>query len=235
MCASRATSALVADGAGVASFIDELERELIEGEAKEVDSKEIGERVMRLLREVDEVAYVRFASVYRSFRDIEAGFGAPDRAREDGPHPPPRRFEMTAPSGQPVNRRGCGRPGAPGGGARARSTSWPRALAEGRRGLGALQPQLPSVGAAVVRDGEAHLPSATPMTVGRDCTRRSWPCALAGPRARGADLYEHPRALQPSSGPHAAVHRRRAGRQGGARRHRAPATPNPHVTGGGVE
>ena len=57
--------------ARVASFIDELERELIEGEAKEVDSKEIGERVMRLLREVDEVAYVRFASVYRSFRDIE--------------------------------------------------------------------------------------------------------------------------------------------------------------------
>jgi transcriptional repressor NrdR len=57
--------------AKVETFIDELERELIEGEAKEVASKEIGERVMRLLREVDEVAYVRFASVYRSFRDIE--------------------------------------------------------------------------------------------------------------------------------------------------------------------
>jgi len=52
-------------------FIDELERELIEGEAKEVASKEIGERVMRILRELDEVAFVRFASVYRSFRDIE--------------------------------------------------------------------------------------------------------------------------------------------------------------------
>ncbi|HTQ46731.1 MAG TPA: transcriptional regulator NrdR [Polyangiaceae bacterium] len=52
-------------------FIDELERELIESEAKEVASKEIGERVMRKLRELDEVAYVRFASVYRSFRDIE--------------------------------------------------------------------------------------------------------------------------------------------------------------------
>jgi transcriptional repressor NrdR len=57
--------------AKVETFIDELERELIESEAKEVASKEIGERVMRLLREVDEVAYVRFASVYRSFRDIE--------------------------------------------------------------------------------------------------------------------------------------------------------------------
>ena len=52
-------------------FIDELERELIEGEAKEVASKEIGERVMKLLRELDEVAFVRFASVYRSFRDID--------------------------------------------------------------------------------------------------------------------------------------------------------------------
>ena len=52
-------------------FIDELERELIESEAKEVASQEIGERVMRKLRELDEVAYVRFASVYRSFRDID--------------------------------------------------------------------------------------------------------------------------------------------------------------------
>lgn len=57
--------------ARVDAFIEQLERELGEAEAKEVDSKEIGERVMRLLREVDEVAYVRFASVYRSFRDIE--------------------------------------------------------------------------------------------------------------------------------------------------------------------
>lgn len=52
-------------------FIEELERELVEGEAKEVSSQQIGERVMRTLRELDEVAYVRFASVYRSFRDID--------------------------------------------------------------------------------------------------------------------------------------------------------------------
>ncbi|HXN32325.1 MAG TPA: transcriptional regulator NrdR [Polyangiaceae bacterium] len=56
---------------GIARFIDELERELIESEAKEVQSKEIGERVMHKLRELDEVAYVRFASVYRRFRDID--------------------------------------------------------------------------------------------------------------------------------------------------------------------
>jgi transcriptional repressor NrdR len=55
----------------IEKFIDELERDLVDSEAKEVASKEIGERVMRKLRELDEVAYVRFASVYRSFRDIE--------------------------------------------------------------------------------------------------------------------------------------------------------------------
>ncbi|MDP9001486.1 MAG: transcriptional regulator NrdR [Myxococcota bacterium] len=55
----------------IARFIDELERDLIESEAKEVHSEQIGERVMRVLRELDEVAYVRFASVYRRFRDID--------------------------------------------------------------------------------------------------------------------------------------------------------------------
>ena len=67
-------------------FIDELERQLIDGEAKEVSSNEIGERVMKLLREVDAVAYVRFASVYRSFRDIDEFRSELDkmsRAREE--------------------------------------------------------------------------------------------------------------------------------------------------------
>ena len=71
-------------------FIDELERQLIEGEAKEVESREIGERVMKLLRELDEVAYVRFASVYRSFRDIDEFRSELDRmasARRPGQEP----------------------------------------------------------------------------------------------------------------------------------------------------
>lgn len=55
----------------IEKFIDELERDLVETEAKEVESKALGERVMKKLRELDEVAYVRFASVYRSFRDID--------------------------------------------------------------------------------------------------------------------------------------------------------------------
>jgi transcriptional repressor NrdR len=74
----------------VEGFIDELERELIEGEAKEVASREIGERVMKLLREVDEVAYVRFASVYRSFRDIDEFRSELDRMARTRPAGDPR-------------------------------------------------------------------------------------------------------------------------------------------------
>jgi transcriptional repressor NrdR len=55
----------------VEGLVDAIESELAESEKKEISSKEIGERAMVRLRELDEVAYVRFASVYRSFRDID--------------------------------------------------------------------------------------------------------------------------------------------------------------------
>ena len=48
-----------------------LERELSESGEKEVASVVIGERVMARLKALDGVAYVRFASVYKSFRDID--------------------------------------------------------------------------------------------------------------------------------------------------------------------
>ncbi|MFC3040080.1 transcriptional regulator NrdR [Virgibacillus xinjiangensis] len=48
----------------------EIEKTLRNSGGSEVDSKEIGEMVMERLSEVDEVAYVRFASVYRQFKDI---------------------------------------------------------------------------------------------------------------------------------------------------------------------
>jgi len=51
-------------------LVDELEREISQEFEKEVSSVEVGERVMRRLHELDEVAYVRFASVYRSFKDL---------------------------------------------------------------------------------------------------------------------------------------------------------------------
>ncbi|MHB8926964.1 MAG: transcriptional regulator NrdR [Bacillota bacterium] len=52
------------------ALVDDIERQLRNKSTNEVDSREIGELAMERLRELDEVAYVRFASVYRSFKDI---------------------------------------------------------------------------------------------------------------------------------------------------------------------
>jgi transcriptional repressor NrdR len=52
------------------SLVDEVERNLREHNESEVPTREIGEMIMDRLVEVDEVAYVRFASVYRQFKDI---------------------------------------------------------------------------------------------------------------------------------------------------------------------
>ena len=52
------------------ALVDEVEREIAQEFEREVPSVEIGERLMRRIHELDEVAYVRFASVYRSFKDI---------------------------------------------------------------------------------------------------------------------------------------------------------------------
>ena len=53
------------------AIVDTIERELIESSEKEVSSEHVGERVMAQLRGLDPVAYVRFASVYRQFKDID--------------------------------------------------------------------------------------------------------------------------------------------------------------------
>ena len=51
-------------------MVTEIEYKLQNSLSGEVASTEIGELVMDKLREVDEVAYIRFASVYRQFRDV---------------------------------------------------------------------------------------------------------------------------------------------------------------------
>ena len=53
------------------ALVNEIEAELQNSLRQEVTSIEIGEMVMRKLKERDEVAYVRFASVYREFKDID--------------------------------------------------------------------------------------------------------------------------------------------------------------------
>ena len=52
-------------------LVNEIERDLKGVTDREVLSRDIGEQVMLRLRELDEVAYVRFASVYREFRDVQ--------------------------------------------------------------------------------------------------------------------------------------------------------------------
>ncbi len=51
------------------ALVEDVEAELFKLSKSEVSSKDIGELVMERLRELDEIAYVRFASVYRKFRD----------------------------------------------------------------------------------------------------------------------------------------------------------------------
>ncbi|HEX9779604.1 MAG TPA: transcriptional regulator NrdR [bacterium] len=53
------------------AMIDEIERALSQRFEREVPSREVGERVMERLHDLDPVAYVRFASVYREFKDAE--------------------------------------------------------------------------------------------------------------------------------------------------------------------
>ncbi|MFH1406756.1 MAG: transcriptional regulator NrdR [Candidatus Omnitrophota bacterium] len=54
----------------VEEVVEEIERTLMKTYEREVNSKEIGELVMQKLHDLDQVAYVRFASVYRQFKDI---------------------------------------------------------------------------------------------------------------------------------------------------------------------
>jgi transcriptional repressor NrdR len=51
--------------------VEGLENDLAQEGLKEIASRALGERVMQCLKALDEVAYVRFASVYKSFRDID--------------------------------------------------------------------------------------------------------------------------------------------------------------------
>ncbi|MGE4354266.1 MAG: transcriptional regulator NrdR [Oscillospiraceae bacterium] len=56
--------------ASLEAIADEIEQELQNSFEREISTSEIGELVMERLKNVDEVAYVRFASVYRQFKDI---------------------------------------------------------------------------------------------------------------------------------------------------------------------
>ena len=54
----------------IEDLANDIENSILNSAKKEVASKEIGEMVMERLKDTDEVAYVRFASVYREFKDV---------------------------------------------------------------------------------------------------------------------------------------------------------------------
>lgn len=53
-------------------LVDSIQKEIYNSMDQEISSKQIGEMVMDGLKSIDEVAYIRYASVYRSFKDVSA-------------------------------------------------------------------------------------------------------------------------------------------------------------------
>jgi transcriptional repressor NrdR len=58
--------------AKLAAAVDEVESRLAESPEREIPATVIGEMLLKRLRQLDKIAYVRFASVYKDFRDVEA-------------------------------------------------------------------------------------------------------------------------------------------------------------------
>jgi len=77
----------------VEAAIERIRRRLLAGGEREVGSKDIGELIMDELRRLDQVAYVRFASVYRSFQDVNA-FREEIERLEQEPTPEERRSQI---------------------------------------------------------------------------------------------------------------------------------------------
>ena len=70
--------------AEVERVADEVEQVLLESSEKEVTTHRIGEEVMKRLSNLDPVAYVRFSSVYRSFRDVQEFVLELERLKKEG-------------------------------------------------------------------------------------------------------------------------------------------------------
>ena len=74
----------------IQQMTDKVEEDIFKSHDKEVSSKFIGESIMRHLRKVDKVAYIRFASVYREFTDAgefidEVKLAIEDQNNTEGP------------------------------------------------------------------------------------------------------------------------------------------------------
>lgn len=77
------------------TIVDEIEMRLHQRSSREIATSEIGEIVLEYLKDLSEVAYVRFASVYRKFQGVRDFVEALDRLRESRLDPP---LDETAPT-----------------------------------------------------------------------------------------------------------------------------------------
>ncbi|MCI5840113.1 MAG: transcriptional regulator NrdR [Peptoniphilaceae bacterium] len=67
----------------VENIVEEIENELNATDKKEIPSTEIGKLVMNKLRKLDQVSYVRFASVYREFKDVDSFYKEIKKLKKD--------------------------------------------------------------------------------------------------------------------------------------------------------
>ena len=81
----KATQKRPVSVAQLEKIVDEIEARLAEKVEREMAAAEIGELIMERLHEIDEVAYVRFASVYRQFKDVSQFVEEVEGLREGGP------------------------------------------------------------------------------------------------------------------------------------------------------
>ncbi len=77
----RATSKRDIDLTVLSSLIDDIEQELRSRTLRAVSSHEIGDMVLKRLEKIDKVAYIRFASVYRDFKDVDEFINELDKLR----------------------------------------------------------------------------------------------------------------------------------------------------------
>lgn len=68
----------------IEKLVDDIKKQVYNSLEQEITSKQIGEMVMEGLRQIDEVAYVRYASVYRSFTDISSFMSELETLMQEG-------------------------------------------------------------------------------------------------------------------------------------------------------
>jgi len=96
---SRALEKRPVDTDAVQAMVQRIERKALASGERELSSQQIGEWVMAELSEIDEVAFVRFASVYRRFQDIDAFSAEVERLQQSPPAAQRRRQLSLLPPG----------------------------------------------------------------------------------------------------------------------------------------